>query len=279
MAACLCSRWGACVPTCSLGADPSQGTGFLDPEPVQDERRARLVEAYQRLLQASAPRAFASMRKVFCYRAKGRSSFYQTFSMLFTNEFLRAPGAAAAGKYVMFAACTQADGGKPAIGVEFADFCSSSSSVSLWHEPPIDAVESACIRSSMRDLYPMPALAEPSEADDEGRRQRPVVERLERRPTQRDAPVVEVDYYLSSGVVDSERIAAIAAALDRSPIADFAVGGVDVQRERATQRDGGWRIVFRMNAAADPAAVDAARKRMRIPDDAKADGFDPDETY
>ena len=73
-----------------------EGTGFLCPTAVSaaTEQQVTLEEHYQKLFTTAAPSAFSGVRKVFHYRTDRKNSFYQSFSLLFTNEFIRNTGAA-----------------------------------------------------------------------------------------------------------------------------------------------------------------------------------------
>ncbi len=176
----------------------------------------------------------------------------------------------------MFAACTQRRDEKPRIGVEFDEFTrGDTETVALWNEPPIDPVESACIRDAMKDLYPMPAIeAAAARSDPSEDRERAIVEKLY-IATSGNEPVVEVEFFLSSALVSVQRVFDILSAC-KQELAPF-LRGLSVARERASQAHCGWRIVFRMTASTDEVAIRSAIKRARAR--STDDDIDPDDTY
>lgn len=94
--------------------------------------------------------AFADLRQVFDYLRGAESPFYKTCNVLFTPEFIPCDPTA---RLVEFSVNLRSRG---TTGVAFADFTETGGDkVALWSLPPINAVESACIRDSMADLPPI----------------------------------------------------------------------------------------------------------------------------
>jgi hypothetical protein len=214
-----------------------EGTGFLEPRPVPsaEEPSIKREELMQKMLEKLAPTGFRGARKMFHYRRDRRSPFYQTFQLLFTNYFVRGQ-AEGTPMYICFAVCHPA---RHSIGVSFEEFVRNGE-VALWAEPALNPVEDACIRDSMKDMYPMPPLEAPVNLEPP-HEERDRMMRLHRPPTSIPG-TVPVEWYLKSALCTPERIDAIERAM-RGPTLRKILRGSTANYEAVTLDLHGWRLV------------------------------------
>jgi len=232
------------------------------------------------LFERCAPDAFEAMRKVFRYRRNKQSAFYKTFSILFTNEFLRRDSSEGSNRYVMFAVCSQhpsVGNGKPVIGIEFETLTRGDLDIpSLWNEPPINTVESTCIRDAMKDLYPMPPLVVASNVSPSST-SNTLMNRLsyDQSASSSDSSWVEVEYFLSNSLVNESRITQITDLYRQQHVIPFLLK-VTVAYECLAESICGWRIVFRCRRASVD-TIRAAIKRASVRHKHDRDGDDSDD--
>jgi hypothetical protein len=218
-----------------------EGTGFLEPRPVpsSEEAQIRVKDLYQKLLEKLSPRGFAGARRMFHYRRDRRSAFYQTFSILFTNHFLRKPGMS---PYICFAVCSPQ---RHTIGVSFEEVVRGGpGAVALWAEPCVNQIESACIRDSMNNMFPMPPLQAPDPAV-EARENYPFFLTLERIYQPIDGPAIEAEFFFKTSLCTKDHVTALQQAF-QSKILQPLLYRVTVHREAVTPKLGGYRLVLHL---------------------------------
>lgn len=139
-----------------------EGTGFLVPEGTDakhsDQRKQESL--WYRVFNESARYSFRGMRQWFSYDRDphSRNKFYETATLFETADFLHTKDPHER-RVIEFSFHNRADG---TTGIRFSDLVTlDESRVAVWNVPPLNKVEAACVRDSLKNLIPLPTLSLP----------------------------------------------------------------------------------------------------------------------
>ena len=141
-----------------------EGTGFLVPEgtDAKHEEQRKQESMWYGVFNSSARYSFRGMRQWFSYSrgADTRNKFYETATLFQTADFLQVPDEPYNRRFIEFCFCNR--DAKGTVGIKFSSLVTlDPAKVSVWNVPPINKVEAACIRDSLRNLIPLPRLEIP----------------------------------------------------------------------------------------------------------------------
>lgn len=140
-----------------------EGTGFLVPEGTDDkhEEQRKQETWWYGVFNSSANYSFRGMRQWFsyCRNPSSRNKFYETATLFQTADFLTAPDEPHNRRFIEFCFINRDNG---TVGIKFSDLVNlDEGRVAVWNVPPLNSVEAACVRDSLRNLIPLPRLEIP----------------------------------------------------------------------------------------------------------------------